>query len=168
MKWIACTERLIVRHFITDDAAFILELLNTPEWIKFIGDRNVNNIIDAENYLLNGPLHNYKKYGFDLWCIELAETKTPIGMCGLVQRDYLPNPDLGFALLTAYTKKGYAFEAATAMMQYAKEELNLSVLLAITLATNIPSVNLLGKAGFFYAKDIEVGDKVLQLYEKSL
>lgn len=96
-KTIFETERLILREFSTSDTAFILVLLNTPSWQKFIGDKNVHSIDDAERYLIDGPLKSYRENGFGLWLVLLKESNTPVGMCGLIKRDYLDAIDIGFA-----------------------------------------------------------------------
>ena len=102
------TERLRLRRLTVDDAAFILELVNDPSWLRFIGDRGVRNLDDARSYILKGPVASYEKHGFGLWLVELKAEATPIGICGLLQRDTLPDVDIGFALLPQFCGQGYA------------------------------------------------------------
>lgn len=111
---ILTTDRLVLRQFSLSDTAFILELLNSPGWINFIGDRGIRTEKDAEEYLLNGPMKSYQKNGFGLAMIALKESGEGIGMCGLIKRESLADVDIGYALLPAYTGQGYAYEIAAA------------------------------------------------------
>src|SRR6476469_10818856 len=119
------TERLIVRWLAAEDAGFILELVNDPDWLRFIGDRGVRMLEDARGYILNGPVAMYHRAGFGLYLVELKSSATPIGMCGLIERAGLADIDIGFAFLPAFRGQGYAYEAASATMRYAKETLGL-------------------------------------------
>ncbi len=94
------TERLDLRYLEAEDAQFMLELLNEPDWIKYIGDRGLRTIEDARTYIIDGPMTMYKEEGFGLYLVELKESKIPIGICGLIQRDFLKDVDLGFAILS--------------------------------------------------------------------
>ena len=146
------TERLILRHFSVDDAEFILGLLNEPSFLRYIGDKKVRNIDDARQYILNGPVASYEKHGFGLFLMELRESHTPIGMCGLLKREELPEPDIGFALLPDFWSKGFAFEAAAAVLQDARERLRLQRILAITSLDNEASIELLERLGFKFER----------------
>lgn len=152
------TPRLKLRAFQLDDAAFIIELLNSPGWIRFIGDRQIHSLDDARNYLQNGPMKGYQLNGFGLMLIELAANAAPIGMCGLIKRDTLEDVDIGYALLPAFEGQGFAFEAASAVMDYAKNELKLKRVVAITTKDNERSGNLLNKIGFRFEKNIRLTD----------
>jgi RimJ/RimL family protein N-acetyltransferase len=147
MRHILETERLQLRELTTADAAFIIELLNSPGWLEYIGDRNVHNEEQAIGYLENGPIKSYALNGYGLFMVMLKESQTPIGMCGIINRDILAHPDIGFALLPEYAGQGYAFEMAAATLKYAKETLNLPKILAIVLPTNPRSIRLLEKIG---------------------
>nr|WP_082034358.1 GNAT family N-acetyltransferase [Cohnella kolymensis] len=107
------TERLILRLQTIEDAAFILELLNDPSWVSYIGDRGVRTIDDARNYILKGALDMYARLGFGFYMTELKDGGIPMGICGLVKRDFLEDVDIGFAFLPDFTGKGYAVEAAS-------------------------------------------------------
>lgn len=146
------TERLILREFTTDDTKFIVELLNSDGWLKYIGDRNVKSEEQAVNYLMNGPIKSYKLHGFGLSLVELKNNKTPIGMCGLIKRENLEYPDIGFAFLPEFMGKGYAFEIANATIIFAKEELKFDKIVAITVSYNKNSIKLLEKIGLKYIK----------------
>lgn len=153
------TERLIVRRLAPDgDAAFILELLNDASFIRFIGDKGVRTLDDARNYILNGPIASYERFGFGLCAVELKDTGVPIGMCGLLKRDTLTNPDIGFAFLPAYCKQGYGFESADAVIKHARDVLGLNEILAITSPDNEASGKLLGKIGFRFEKLTKLTD----------
>lgn len=141
------TERLNLREITADDAAFILDLLNQPSFIRFIGDRNVRTVDEARAIIENRYRPSYEKFGFGFYTVELKTDNTPIGICGFVRRDNLPDADVGFAFLPAYEGKGYAFEAAQATMEYGKENLNLSRVLAIVDPDNVRSHRLLEKIG---------------------
>lgn len=148
------TERLHIRAFTLEDAPFVLELLNDAGFIEFIGDKGVRDIAGAEKYLREGPITSYAKHGFGLCCVTL-KNGTSIGSCGLLQRDFLPHPDLGYAFLAKYRGEGYAHEAAIAVLHFAREELKLSTLHAITAFRNPPSVALLVKLGFEFVHFFE-------------
>lgn len=142
------TERLLLRPFTTDDAPFALTLLNEPSFLRFIGDKKVRTIEDARQYILNGPMACYQQNDFGLLVIELRDSHTPIGMCGLLKREELPHPDMGFAFLPDYWGQGFAFEAANAVLNDARERLKLNEILAIVNPDNDASINLLGRLGF--------------------
>ena len=147
------TERLSLREFNTTDATFIIQLLNSKGWLKFIGDRHIKTLEQAENYLTNGPMKSYSVNGFGLSMVELKNTHTPIGMCGLIKRDNLPDIDIGFAFLEEFMGNGYAFEIAQATINFAKENLHKETILAITIPTNVRSINLLKKIGMKFEKN---------------
>ncbi len=142
------TERTILREVMTDDADFILDLLNQPSFIKYIGDRNVRSVAGAVEYIENRFTNSYRQFGFGMWAVESKETETPIGICGFVKREYLPGADIGFAFLPQYCSQGYAFESANAAMKYGRDVLGLKRVLAITSQDNESSGRLLEKIGF--------------------
>ncbi|KON88836.1 GCN5 family acetyltransferase [Sporosarcina globispora] len=144
------TDRLNLRWFTPDDAAFIFELLNEPSWKRYIGDKGVRTLEDAKNYILTGPMDMYSQLGFGLFLVERKEGSTPIGMCGLIKRDSLENIDIGFAFLSRYQTQGYGFESASATLKYGHEQLDLKRILAITSLDNHASSRLLEKIGMKY------------------
>ena len=158
-KMILETKRLTLRHLTLEDDGFILKLLNTPTWLKFIGNKNVYNIQDAKNYLTNGPMTSYKEHGFGLWLVLLKETNTPIGICGLLKREYLENVDIGFALLPDYEGLGYGFEITSATIEHSRNILLLDKIVAITDAYNASSIKLLNKLGFHFDRKVITSDK---------
>ena len=157
-KKILETERLVLREFSIDDTGFILTLLNTPGWLEYIGDKNVRTLEDAVNYLENGPIKSYKKNGFGLWLILLKDGSTPIGMCGLVNRESLDDIDIGFALLTEYSGLGYGYEIANATLKYANQVLGINRVVAITDSNNISSIKLLNKLGLQFEKTLKLSE----------
>lgn len=146
------TKRLFLRRFTVDDAQFTLTLLNEPSFLRYIGDKKVRNLEDARQYILNGPVASYERNGFGLYLVELRESNTPIGMCGLIKREELPDPDIGFAFLPDFWSKGFAFEAAAAVLRDAREGLRLEDLLAITSLDNEASIKLLQRLGFRFER----------------
>lgn len=145
------TERLRLRHVTLADTALIVEMLNDPDFITYIGDKGVRDLAGAEKYLREGPLASYARHGFGLWAVTLPDG-TPIGMCGLLQRAFLPHPDLGYAFLARHRGRGYAHEAAAAVLRHAREQLGLTTLHAITALRNPDSVKLLGRLGFDFVE----------------
>ena len=150
------TDRLRLRQLLLDDAEFILRLLNEPSFIQNIGDRGVRNLDDAQAYITKGPAASYERFGFGLWMVETRNDQTPIGICGLLKRDVLPDVDIGYALLTEFWSQGYALEAATAVVSYARETLGLKRVAAVTNSDNTSSIRLLEKMGFQYERMVRL------------
>jgi RimJ/RimL family protein N-acetyltransferase len=150
------TDRLVLRWLNVDDAAFILELLNDPSFIRFIGDKGVRDLEAARTYILNGPVASYEKFGFGLNSVDLKEANAPIGICGILKRDTLPHPDIGFAFLPAYWNKGYAYEASAAVLEHARKTLGIDRVLAITTPDNEASAKLLMKIGLRFDQLIKL------------
>ena len=155
------TERLLLRRMTVDDAQFILTLLNEPSFLRYIGDKQVRNLEAARQYILNGPVASYERHGFGLLLIELRDSHTPIGMCGLLKREELPDPDIGFALLPDFWSKGFAFEAAAAVLNDARDR--LSRVLAITSLDNEASIDLLQRLGFRFERVTKLSEQGEQL-----
>jgi RimJ/RimL family protein N-acetyltransferase len=154
------TERLVLRKIATSDAAFILRLLNEPSFLQFIGDKGVRSLDDARQYILNGPIASYEAHGFGLYLVTLKSDETPIGMCGLLKRATLKDVDIGFAFVPEFWNKGYALEAAAAVMNYGKDVLKLPRIVAITNKDNHASAKLLNKIGLHFDRFITLeGDR---------
>lgn len=155
------TDRLSIEPLTTDDHQFIRELVNSKGWLQFIGNRNVNSEPEAIAYIqriLDSP-------AIDYWVVRVNNTNEAVGMVSLVKRDYLPQPDIGFAFLPAHMNKGYAFEATKAVMDKLKELNLFNHLFAITIPDNESSIRLLDKLGLKFQKEIEVNQEKLQLFE---
>lgn len=162
------TDRILLTELNIEDSNFIIKLVNSPDWLKFIGDRNVKNSKDSIEYI--GQIReSYAEFGFGFYKMELIKSGVAIGICGIVQRPNLDIPDIGFALLPEYYGNGYAFEAAYKMLQYARDVLNLDTICAIATPDNIPSHKLLNKIGLRKKGSItwQKGEKLL-LFEANL
>jgi ribosomal-protein-alanine N-acetyltransferase len=142
------TDRLALRELAPGDAAFVLELLNEPGFLQNIGDRGVRTLEDARGYIANSAVASYEKNGFGLYRTALKDTDVPVGICGLVRRDGLDGPDIGFAFLERFWGNGYASEAAAAILGHAHVKLGLGRILAITALENRGSIRVLEKLGF--------------------
>jgi RimJ/RimL family protein N-acetyltransferase len=151
------TSRLDLRELDFNDAEFILQLLNEEAFIRFIGDKGVRTLSDARDYILQGPMDSYARNGFGLYAACLRDA-TPIGICGLVKREGLNDPDVGFAFLSRYWSLGYAVESAAAVLAHAREVLGLRRVVAITSPDNWPSIRVLEKIGLKYERMIRLVD----------
>lgn len=150
------TARLTLRPLCLEDAPFILQLLNEPSFLEHIGDKNVRNVVDARAYIADGAVVSYEQYDFGLMLVTQRSSGLPIGMCGLLQRETLPHPDIGFAYLSAFWGHGFAFEAASAVLDDVRERLRLPTILGLTSPGNVASQQLLKKLGMRF-------DRVVQL-----
>jgi len=156
------TDRLKLRHTTLADAAFLVELYNTPKWIQNIGDRNIHTTESAASYITDNLRPQLDRLGYGNYVISHQEKR--VGVCGLYDREGLAGIDLGFALLPDYEGFGYAYEASLALIDMAWKIYGLSSLSAITLSTNTSSVSLLTKLGFSFLEHIrlsEDGDEVM-------
>jgi len=144
------TERLTLIPTSEDDAAFLLELFNTPKWLKYIGDRNIRTVDDARTYVREKIRSQLERLGFASYTIVQKSDGQKIGMCGLYDRVGLEGIDIGFALLPEFEQKGFAFEAVNRLKQAAFDEFGLTEILAITLPENVSSQKLLEKLGLKY------------------
>ena len=153
---IMVTERLDLSLLTPEDAVFVLELVNEPDWLRYIGDRGVHTLEDARGYIRNGPMNMYARLGFALHRVALKSNGESIGICGLIKRDALPDVDLGFAFLERFRGQGYAWEAASATLAYAKDTLGLKRVVAITTPDNTSSVQLLEKLGFRFEQTLKL------------
>lgn len=165
------TPRLIISKITLKDSKFFLELVNTPHWLKYIGDRKIKTLNDAKTYLQNVTLKSYTNFGFGFYKLQLKEeSNKTIGICGLVKREQLEDVEIGFALLPEYENKGFGHEASLAVLDVAKQVFNLKKITAITLPTNKSSINLLEKLGLSFEKNIKPFDdgEELLLFAKTL
>jgi ribosomal-protein-alanine N-acetyltransferase len=178
------TQRLLLRKISLQDSEFIFQLTNEPGWLRFIGDKNIRSVEDAGTYIKASILASYEENGFGVWLVELKERdssfsasmigSTAIGTCGLINRSTLEGIDLGFAFFASQGGHGYAFEAAQAVVEYARNKIKLSRLLAISQPDNERSIHLLGKLGFNVKGPINLptadgtATENLQLFEQFL
>ena len=155
------TPQLSLRHLEDGDAAFILELLNDPGWLRFIGNKSVHSHEGAINYIAKAQ-RMYREKGFGLWVVERRSDAARLGLCGLIKRDTLHDVDLGFGLLTRYHAQGYGAEAGAAVLEYGRKVVGLERIVAITSPDNVASSSLLEKLGFAFERVMELvpGDAV--------
>jgi len=157
------TERLSLRWVTSEDAPFILAQLNEPSWLRFIGDKNVHSLDEARAYIAKGPVDMYRRLGFGLYLVELRKDGTPIGLCGLIKRDTLEDVDLGFSFLPAFWGKGYAHEAAAAVVEHGRTAFGLRRLVAITNQDNTSSIRLLERLGFRFERMFQIPGESVEL-----
>lgn len=159
------TPRLSLRRFTPDDAAFILELVNDPAWIANIGDRNVHDLEAARGYI-GRTLAMYERHGFGMYLVALREGGEPVGTCGLVKRDGVDDADIGFAFLERFRNRGFAHEAAQAVLTHARDALRMPRVAAIVTPTNTRSIRLLEKIGLRFERPIRLpgADEEIFLY----
>lgn len=158
MATMLTTARLTIRELTTDDAGFLLELLNEPDFIRNIADRQVRTVEQAERYMQDGPLASYRQHGFGLWLVERRADRIPLGLCGLLQRDYLSMPDLGYAILARYSGQGYTSEAARAVLQFGWQQLGYQQLCAIVSPHNAASLHILQQLGMQHCGELQLPD----------
>ena len=158
------TERLLIRPIKINDKRFIRDLLNTEGWLQFIGNRNIKDDLDAEKYIQN-MLDNEKCF---YSVFELKKNKQPIGIITFLKRDNQQFPDIGFAVLPAYHKKGYALEATKKYLEEVSSEKNVIKILAITLPDNVNSIRLIERLGLKYEGEIQDNSTILHLYSITL
>lgn len=154
------TERTIIEKIGLDDAEFFVALVNTPDWLNYIGDRNVKTVEDSKQFLRNGFLRSYEQNRFGYYIVKTLD-RVPIGICGFLKKPHLKNVDFGFAFLPKYCGIGYGFESAMAILEYGVKTFLFSELDAITSADNSRSQRLLNKLNFvLHNADFDVGDTV--------
>lgn len=163
MEIVIETERLFLRKFTLDDADFMLEMLNTPTWLRFIGDRGVRTVEEAMEYLRNGNIRSYREYGFGFYVVVIKETQESIGICGIVKREGLEDIDIGFAFFPQFMSKGYGYESASATLNYALNDLKIKRIVAIIDPENVSSIGLIKKIGLVFEKMIQLSPKETEL-----
>ncbi|MCB0639623.1 MAG: GNAT family N-acetyltransferase [Lewinella sp.] len=161
------TERLLLRPTALEDADFILALMNTPGWLKYIGDRDVRTLAAARDYIRIKMLSQQERLGYGNFTVVRAADGARLGTCGLYDREALEGVDIGFAFLPEYTGQGYAYEAARQVMTAGVEDYGLRHIVGITTPDNKPSQRLLEKLGLQYTQEVELPDDpvTLWLYE---
>jgi RimJ/RimL family protein N-acetyltransferase len=157
------TDRLIIREHNKADAEFIYKLMNQESWIKYIGDRNIDSIAAAKQYLADRHFKAYRKYGYGMFAICNKQSNEVMGSVGLVNREGLDVPDIGFALLSKFEGNGYVYEAALEILELAKLKFLINKLSAITTLDNIKSIKLLHKLGFVNIKTIQLPNEPVEL-----
>jgi ribosomal-protein-alanine N-acetyltransferase len=164
------TPRLSLRRLEPDDAEFLVGLLNQPSFLANIGDRGVRNADDARRYLREGPMAMYGRFGFGLWLLSRRGDGAPIGMCGLLKRDTLPDVDVGYALLPQFWGQGYALEAVQATLRHAASKFGLKRVIGVVSEGNAASIRVLEKAGMRFERMVSMqpGEPEIRLYGLTL
>lgn len=147
MAVLIATERLLLSEIQADKTQFVFDLFNDPDCIRFIGDRGIKNLEDAQNYMEDKLINSYRQHGYGLFQVSLKGDEQPLGICGLVKRDTTNPPDIGFAFLPAFRSQGYCTEAAKAVLKWTKESNISDVVLAYTNPENAASIQVLEKLG---------------------
>lgn len=146
------TPRLLLRHFTADDAEFILRLVNEPAFIANIGDRGIRTVPEAASYLTDGPIASYEAHGHGLYLVALKESDQAIGICGLLKRIQFADIDVGYAFLPEFWRRGFAFESAAGVLEYARTALKVEKILALVSPENRASISLLEKLDFEFSE----------------
>jgi len=141
------TQRLVLRRLAPSDAPFVRALVNDPDWLRYIGDKGVRTDDDARGYLERGPIAMYARHGYGLYLVARRPDLAPVGICGLIKRESLPDVDIGFAFLPAHRGAGYALEAAAAAIDEGRTRYGLARVIAIVSPDNARSIRLLEKLG---------------------
>lgn len=168
---IAETQRLILSEVTLDDAPFFVELMNSPKWIKYIGDRKIRTVDDAKQHLNKTILKCYTDHGFGFYKVLLKEASNKIiGISGLIKREQLEDVDIGFGFLPGYEGKGYGYESSMEVLKLAKERFNIERIAAITLPSNTSSIHLIEKLGLMFQKKVNPfdEDEELLLFAKNI
>ena len=162
------SSRLDFRIMDLSDAAFFMELVNTPKWIEFIGERNVKSIADAEKYIQDKMISSYEKYGFGNYAIILKDTNQVIGSVGLYKRPDFDYFDVGYALMPAFENQGYTSEAVKEILNFARQTLKHNKVLGFTAADHVASQRVLIKNGLSFIKEFEYSGDLCYLYSIDL
>ncbi len=164
------TPRLFLRRVTLEDADLMLSIWNDPAFVRFVGDRGVRTIEQAETAMTEGALSLFERYGYGPFCLVRKPDGTRVGICGLFRRDVLDDPDIGFALLPQYCGAGLAWEAAQAVVAHARDDLGLEVLTAIVAPANDASIGLIEKLGFSFERGITMPgeEEAISLYSMRL
>jgi len=162
------TERLTIRPTLEEDAQLIYELMNTPKFLEYVGDRKITSADIARDYIKTKILPQLQRLGFSSYTLITRSTSEKIGTCGLYDREGLAGIDIGFALLPLFEGQGYGYESSLEVMQAAFEVFALEELKAITSTSNIASQRLLEKLGFENTglTKLSDGSEELFLYQK--
>ena len=161
------TDRLVLREQTAADAAFVLALVNDPDWLRHIGDRGVRTLADARAYIETGAVAMVRRHGHGLFLVETRDGNVPVGLCGLLRRDGFADVDIGFAFLPAFRGQGYAREAAEATLAFAWHTLGASRVAAIVSPANEASIGLLTRLGFAFDRETTLGAETLHLWTLS-
>jgi ribosomal-protein-alanine N-acetyltransferase len=166
--WLIETDRLRLRPVTVEDTALMLAVWNDPAFIENVTDRGIRTVEQAREAIKGGAGKLFEDYGYGPYCMSLKSDGTMIGICGLFKRENIDDPDIGFGVLPDYCQKGYAGEAAAAVVEYARTTLGIGVLAAIVSPTNAPSIGLIEKLGLTFERMITMPgeDDAICLYRR--
>ncbi len=164
------TSRLSLRRLTLEDAGLMLDVWNDPAFVRYVGDRGIRTLGDAEKAMNEGVLRLYESYGYGPFRVALKSDDTPVGICGLFRHDGLEVPDLGYSTLPEHCGRGYAFEAASVVVDYARSDLGIEQLIAIISPRNEASIGLIRKLGFEFERmhTMPGDDDAVRIYARSL
>ncbi|MYM30397.1 GNAT family N-acetyltransferase [Duganella sp. CY15W] len=164
------TQRLLLRTITPEDAEFYFILVNDPTWLQYIGDKGIRSIEGARTAILEGPCVMQERLGHSLYIMERKSDGKPLGMCGLIKRDSLPDVDIGYAIRPEHFGQGYTYEAAAAVVAYARDTLRMKRLMGITNPDNTVSINLLAKLGLTFVehKTLPPDNRPTNIYQLEL
>ncbi|MEP6682532.1 MAG: GNAT family N-acetyltransferase [Parafilimonas sp.] len=157
------TNRLLLNLLTKEDHEFILQLLNSQGWIKFIGDRNVHSKEEAVAYI-NKILASENLF---YWIVRIQGENLPVGIISFIKRSYLDYFDIGFAFLPEYNGYGYAYEAAQKILFIMSGQLNHHPILATTKPGNTKSIKLLNKLGLHFKKELNLESEMIHIYSNA-
>lgn len=168
--WLIETDRLRLRPVSVDDTELMLAIWNDPAFIRNVSDRGIRTVEQAREAIVSGAQKLFEDYGYGPYCMSMKTDGTMIGICGLFKRENLDDPDIGFGVLPEHCGKGYAGEAAAAVIDYARDELGISALTAIVSPKNAPSIGLIEKLGLTFERMITMpgDDDAICLYSGAL
>lgn len=152
------TERLRMRELTEDDAEFVFRLLPDPEVMEGIGYRGVETLEDARRFIRRGPWTNQPRPGLGHFLVEEKASGEPTGTCGLLYRDNLDVIDVGFAFLPEFWGRGYATEAAGAMLDHGRRTLGIERIVGLTSPDNAGSIRVLEKLGMSFEREVKMSE----------
>jgi len=162
------TARLRLRLFTPDDVQVMFELNSDPEVIKYAEATPTRNLKEARERLEQGPLADYEKYGYGRFAVELKETGKVIGFCGIKYIPEIELPEVGYRYLKAYWGRGIGTEAARVCVDFARDDLKISKLIALIIPENTASIRLSEKLGMTRGPLIRIYDVEAYQYEMTL
>jgi len=145
------TTRLLLRHFNESDANALFHINSNPKVMQYINSPDQTQA-QTLAYLQQGPLNDYKQYGYGrLACIEKSSERL-IGFCGIKYLPELKEWDIGYRFLPEYWGLGLATEACQAVIKYARQDLHLERLVGLALPQNKASIHMFNKLGMSFEK----------------
>jgi RimJ/RimL family protein N-acetyltransferase len=158
MIMIVETKRTVLQELTSDDAEFILRLVNEPSFLANIGDKGVRTLADARDFIADGPWRRGQPPGHGQFLVELKPDRKPIGVCGILYRPALDVTDFGCAFLPAYWRQGFATETLAAVIEYGRTTLGLESIVGLTAPHNEASIGILRKLGMRFDRMVQMTD----------